>query len=228
MSGRDAILSRIRNAVNASDDEDDPRRVAVSARLDFPPRGVIPARGQLGHDGRIELFSKMAEKAAATVDHAASAADVPALVSAYLRKRNLGARLRMGSDRRLRAIPWVDERTLQVMIGPTEGSDEVTVSHALGAIAETGTLALASGRDNPTTLNLLSEHHIVVVDAADIAGDMETVLDSLREGYGKGHMPRTLNFITGPSRSGDIEQTLLLGAHGPRALHVIVVGGKGG
>ena len=228
MSGREAILGRMRTALHAGEAEDDPRRVAVSARLDFPPRGVIPARGQLGLDGRIRLFKKMARNAAASVDHAPVASDVPKLVSAYLRKRNLGARLKMGGDKRLRAIPWVDQRNLEVMIGPSDGSDEVTVSHAAAAIAESGTLALTSGRDNPTTLNLLPEHHIVVVDAADVVGDMETMLDRLRERFGKGAMPRTLNFITGPSRSADIEQTLLLGAHGPRALHIIIVGGKGG
>ena len=50
--------------------------------------------------------------------------------------------------------------------------------------------------------------------------------DAIRETvhYGKGQMPRTVNWITGPSRSADIEQTLLLGAHGPQRLHVIVVG----
>jgi L-lactate dehydrogenase complex protein LldG len=227
MSSRDTILTRIRNALHASDAEDDPRKVAVAARLDFPPRGVIPARGQLGHDAQITLFKKMAESAAASVDKAKSPADVPKLVSTYLRKRNLGARVRMGGDKRLRAIPWFEERALQVTIGPSEGTDDVTVSHAAGAIAESGTLALTSGRDNPTTLNLLPEHHIVIVNAGDITGDMETQLDRLRDRYGKGKMPRTLNFITGPSRSGDIEQTLLLGAHGPRAVHIIIVGGKG-
>jgi L-lactate dehydrogenase complex protein LldG len=83
---------------------------------------------------------------------------------------------------------------------------------------------LTSGGDNPTTINFLPEHHIVVVDAKDVAGDMETVLSRVRRKFGKGEMPRTLNFITGPSRSGDIEQKLLLGAHGPRALHIIMVG----
>jgi L-lactate dehydrogenase complex protein LldG len=226
MSSRDAILTRIRAALHAGEAEDDPRKVAVSARLDFPPRGVIPARGQLGHAAQIKLFRKMAESAAASVDRASSPKDVPKLVSAYLRKRNLGARLRMGGDKRLRAIPWVEERTLQVTIGPSDGSHEVAVSHAVAAIAESGTVALTSGRDNPTTLNFLPEHHIVIVNAEDITGDMETMLDRLRDRHGKGRMPRTLNFITGPSRSGDIEQTLLLGAHGPRALHIIIVGGK--
>jgi L-lactate dehydrogenase complex protein LldG len=91
-------------------------------------------------------------------------------------------------------------------------------------VAETGTLVLTSGRDNPTTLNFLPDVHIVVVDAADVAADFETVLARLRERFGTGIMPRTVNMITGPSRSADIEQTLLLGAHGPRKLHVVVVG----
>jgi L-lactate dehydrogenase complex protein LldG len=84
---------------------------------------------------------------------------------------------------------------------------------------------MVSGMDNPTTINFLPEHHIVVVDAADIDGDLEAALAKVRTRYGKGKMPRTLNLISGPSRSGDVEQKIILGAHGPRALHIIVVGG---
>jgi L-lactate dehydrogenase complex protein LldG len=97
------------------------------------------------------------------------------------------------------------------------------VSHAFGAIAESGTLAMVSGAENPSTLNFLPDNHIIVVSAKDIAGDYESVWNRVRFAYGKGSMPRTVNWITGPSRSGDIEQTLLLGAHGPRRLHVVVV-----
>jgi L-lactate dehydrogenase complex protein LldG len=63
----------------------------------------------------------------------------------------------------------------------------------------------------------------VVVKAADVTGDMESVWTMLRANSGKGEMPRAVNLVTGPSRSGDIEQTILLGAHGPRALHIIIV-----
>jgi len=97
------------------------------------------------------------------------------------------------------------------------------LSKAFGAVAETGTLVLTSGADNPTTLNFLPENHIVVLDARDIAGDFEAVLRRLRAKFGPGVLPRVVNFITGPSRSADIEQTLILGAHGPRRLHVIVI-----
>ena len=223
MSAREAILGRVRRALDASGGAG--RLDNVWDRLMEAPAGVIPARGQLGGPERVELFCRMAAQAAATVERVADEDAVPAAVTAYLRARNLAAKVRMGGDKRLKAMPWVDERTLQVRHGPSDGDDEVGVSHAAGGIAETGTLALFSGKENPTTLNFLPDYHIVVVDAADIGGDLESVLRLVRARYGKGEMPRTLNFITGPSRSGDIEQKLLLGAHGPRALHVIVVGG---
>src|SRR5260370_1008553 len=63
-----------------------------------------------------------------------------------------------------------------------------------------------------------------LVGADDIAGDYEALWRKLRERFGAGAMPRTVNWITGPSRSADIEQTLILGAHGPQRLHVMVVG----
>jgi L-lactate dehydrogenase complex protein LldG len=174
---------------------------------------------------RAALFCTMAEKLSATIEHVASHDAVPAATAAYLRERNLPASLRMGSDERLEAMPWDQQGALEIRKGASDGSDEVGLSHASAAIAETGTLLMVSGTDNPTTINFLPEHHIVVVDAADIDGDLEAVLAKIRIRYGKGKMPRTLNLISGPSRSGDVEQKIILGAHGPRALHIIVVGG---
>jgi L-lactate dehydrogenase complex protein LldG len=130
----------------------------------------------------------------------------------------------MGDDPRLAAMPW-DETTLALTRGRSEGDDLNAVSHAFAGVAESGTAVMVSGPDNPSTLNFLPDNHVVVVAAKDLAGDYEEVFERIRAAYGKGAMPRTVNFITGPSRSGDIEQTLLLGAHGPRRLHVLVVRG---
>ena len=113
-------------------------------------------------------------------------------------------------------------RTLRT--GPSDGQDEVTVSHAFGGAAETGTLALVSGKENPTTLNFLASNHIVALDMNDLKLHQEEIWEALRQQYGNGNMPRTFNFITGPSRSADIEQTLILGAHGPLRLHILLVG----
>jgi L-lactate dehydrogenase complex protein LldG len=141
---------------------------------------------------------------------------------------NTICRWRRGADSRLAALPWERAGTLEMSTAPSGGNALSSVSHAFGAVAETGTLVLASGPDNPTSLNFLPDNHIVVVDAKDVAGDYETVWRRLREKFGDGIMPRALNLITGPSRSADIEQTLILGAHGPRRLHVILVGAPSG
>jgi L-lactate dehydrogenase complex protein LldG len=224
MSGREAILAKVRASL-AEGSDDPARRAAVEARLAKAPKGIIPARGQLPDDARVDLFEKLATKFAATVQRVRSGDDVPKAVAAYLRAKNLPAAIRIGADRRLAAMPWDIQKALEVRSGPSDGFDEAGVSHAFGGIAETGTLVMVSGKDNPSTINFLPEHHIVVLDAADIDGDMEKVLARVRKNFGRGQMPRTLNFITGPSRSGDIEQKIILGAHGPRALHIIVVDG---
>ncbi|MBX3572534.1 MAG: lactate utilization protein [Mesorhizobium sp.] len=224
MSGRQAILSKVRASL-AETGDDAARRAVVEARLAKPPKGVIPARGKLPDDARVDLFETLATKFAATVERVRSPADVPKAVAAYLRAKNLPAAVRVGADKRLAAMPWDREKALEIRSGPSDGDDEAGVSHAFGGIAETGTLVMTSGKDNPSTINFLPEHHIVVVEAADIDGDMESVLAKVRKKYGRGKMPRTLNFITGPSRSGDIEQKIILGAHGPRALHIILVDG---
>ena len=130
--------------------------------------------------------------------------------------------IRMGSDPRLDTIRKNGSKLLTIKDGKSDGNDLVGVSHGEAGIVETGTLALFSGSENPTTLNFLSENHIIVLTEKDICDHYEQVWPVVRERYGQGKMPRALNFITGPSRSADIEQTLLLGAHGPLRLHVIL------
>lgn len=222
MSARDAILERIRRANGASGGSG--RAEAVRERLEKAPIGVIPARGQLDQAGRKALFKKEAETVSASIVEVKTRDDVPKAVAAYLRSKNLPSSIRMGDDQRLQKMPWKAQRALEVARGASDGNDLAAVSHATAGIAETGTLVLTSGKANPTSLNFLPEHHIVVLDAKDIGGDMETALAKIRKKSGKGEMPRTVNFITGPSRSGDVEQKIVQGAHGPRAVHIVIVG----
>ena len=224
-SARDDVFANLRRSLHVTGDEA-PRRATVEARLAASAPGVVPARGQLDREGRIDLFKRMAEAVQATVAIIETAADVPAEAARYLRDANLPATLRRGEDPRLAAMPW-DRTALDVAVGRSDGGDLNAISHAFGGVAESGTLAMVSGPDNPTTLNFLPDNHIVVIDADDLAGDYETVFARLRDRFGKGVMPRTLNFITGPSRSADIAQTMLLGAHGPRSLHIVIVSGRG-
>lgn len=226
MSARDAVLNKVRAALKAPADSA-ARRRAIEERMAKASPGVIPLRGQLPPAEKVALFCQAAEGLFASVQRLDDHAGVPKAVMAYLRKNNLPASVRIGGDPLLAEMPWASERTLDVKSGPTDGDDLASVSHAFAGIAETGTLVLLSGQDNPTTLNFLPEHHIVVMDARDVVGDLETALAGIRARFGKGIMPRTVNLISGPSRSGDIEQKLVLGAHGPKALHILVVGEPG-
>jgi L-lactate dehydrogenase complex protein LldG len=220
MSAREKIFAGIRRSLHVTGAEA-PRRAAVEARLAQHSPGIIPARGQGDEAMRLAAFRSEVLLAGATIAEVASAAEAPREIARYLRESNLPALLRMGDDARLRVLPW-SETAVEVLSGPSEGNDLNAVSAAFAGVAESGTLALLSGADNPTTLNFLPENHIVVVFAEDVVGDYESVFARLRVKFGEG-LPRTVNFITGPSRSADIEQTLLYGAHGPRRLHVVVV-----
>jgi L-lactate dehydrogenase complex protein LldG len=220
---RETLFASIRKSLGVSGDEP-ARRAAVAQRLVSHPRGVIPARGRLPSQERVALFCQMVEAASGSATILPSADDVPAAVAALLRQHNLPMQVRRGDDPRLAALPWHKAGTLEVSTGASDGHQLVSVSHAFAGVAETGTLIMASGPDNPTTLNFLPDTHIVVVDAKDIAGDYETVWTRLRDTFGVDALPRAINMITGPSRSADIAQILILGAHGPRRLHVLVVG----
>lgn len=220
---RDDILASIRRSIGVTGQES-PRRMTVDERLERAPKGVIPARGQGDLGERLAMFKTMAAVSQATLVEVSTADDVPQAIATFLRDLNLPPTLRTGQDPRLEALPW-DRTTLELSTGRSDGTDLNAVSHALAGVAETGTLVLASGPDNPSSLNFLPDNHIVVLDARDVTADYEGMWSKVRRAYGKGEMPRTVNWITGPSRSADIEQTLLLGAHGPRRLHIVLVSG---
>jgi L-lactate dehydrogenase complex protein LldG len=223
MSARDNILSKVRRSLAVSGD-DAARRTAVATRLAEAKPGIIPARGRLPGEERLRLFRDYAEKYGATTARVATIEDLPREVSQYLKSRNLPASVRMGEDPLLKAAHFESEPVLSVLSGASDGTDLAGVSHARAAVAESGTLVLTSGPDNPVTINFLPEHHIVAVKADDIGASLEDALAGITSAFGKGEMPRTVNFVTGPSRSGDIEQKIIMGAHGPRALHIVIVG----
>jgi L-lactate dehydrogenase complex protein LldG len=223
MSARDQVLSSIRRSLGVTGREA-PRRKEVADRIADHPSGVVPARGQIGPEERLALFARMVAGAAGSIEQIPDSAEVPIAVAAFLRQHNLPPTVRRGDDPLLAAMPWERAGTLDVTTGVSDGKQFASISHSFAGVAETGTLILTSGPDNPTTLNFLPDNHIVVVEAKDVAGDYEAVWQQLRARFGAGTLPRTVNMITGPSRSADIEQTLILGAHGPRRLHVIVVG----
>ena len=191
------------------------RTAAAERRIASPRASVIPARGQ---GDRLAVFTAEALLADATIDEAGGAAEVPALVAAYLAGQSVGKTIRCAPG--LKTIPW--RQHLEVDFGIAEPEDAVGVSGAFAGIAETGTVMLLSGPECPTTLAFLPETHIVVLGSRYIVGAYEDAWARLRVERPNA-MPRSVNWITGPSRTADIEQTLFLGAHGPRRLHIVIV-----
>jgi len=217
MSSREQILDAIRGALGDSAPGRDP--AAVAARLAAHEHGLIPARGQGDAAARLALFIAMAEEVSTTVSRVAALDDVPAAIAAYLAEHNLPATARLASG--LKDIPWHRAPLLELTQGKGEDADKVSITGAFAGIAETGTVMALSGPDHPTTLNILPETHVVVLRSSQIVGAYEEAWDRLRNS-GR-DMPRTVMLITGPSRSGDIEQTIQLGAHGPKRLHLVIV-----
>lgn len=220
---RRAVFDRIRASLGVVS-LDRSRRAAVARRLERHPRGTVPARVSIDREARLALFTKMLTAQGADVTQAAMAKEAVAAIASYLGTCNLPPRLRVGADRALAALPWREAWDIELAFGPAEPSDRASLSRAIVAAAETGTLFLASGPDNPTTLNFLPEAHTILVAAADVVGSYEEAWDRLRSLYGEGRLPRTVNLISGPSRTADIEQTIVRGAHGPKRLHVLVLG----
>ncbi|QQS10649.1 MAG: lactate utilization protein [Rhodospirillales bacterium] len=223
MSARDTVLGAVRRAVGRGPASPD-RLAAVETRLREHAVNIVPARSDGDHATRVALFRQWATAMQATVDEAA-AADVPAAVADYPAANNLPSKAVMAPDPALDRYDWGERQLLELRRGVPVDADRVSITGALAGVAETGTLVFASGPEHPTSLNLLPETHVVVLREADIVGPYEEVFTRLRARYGEGRMPRTVNTVTGPSRTGDIEQQLELGAHGPRRLHIVVARG---
>ncbi|MBI1206056.1 MAG: lactate utilization protein C [Azospirillum sp.] len=194
----------------------------VDDRIARHPRNLVPARANLPQPEQVALFIAKATEVMTSVERVASASDVPKAIADYLKGKNLAPELRLAPDPRLSAIPWDRQPTLALTSGHARDRDATSVTGAVAGIAETGTLMMMSGPGAPITLNFMPDNHIVIMDPSRIVGSYEDGWDVARTRDG-GAMPRAVNFITGPSRTADIEQQLQLGAHGPRNLHIILV-----
>jgi L-lactate dehydrogenase complex protein LldG len=159
-------------------------------------------------------FIKQLTKVAGTVEIIPRTTDIPFAVLTFLQQQQLPHKIVAAAS--LKTINWPPQ--WQVAYRAAQPNDQVSVSYAFAGIAETGSLVLLSSPNSPTTLNFLPSNHIIILSQADLVAHPEAVWTRLRSQP----FPRTINIITGPSRTADIEQTLQVGAHGPKRLHVIL------
>ncbi len=213
---REAILGRIRNRLGRTAENAVTGRAeieAVLARREQGPRPHVEA------DLAARLRAR-SESLSSTVEEVARIEDAPAAVARYVAALNLPRTAVVW--RQLAGLDWAGAG-LQVEGRAANGDDLVGITGAFCAVAETGTLVVLSGPDTPATASLLPETHIAVVRTSRIVPGMEDAFALIRAECGE--LPRAVNFISGPSRTGDIEQTLVLGAHGPYRVHIVIVAG---
>lgn len=214
MSARGEILARIRTRQGKAVTVRAAEREQVAQHIAAHPQGPRPTVGA----DLVARFRDRALSLATTLDDAASMANVPAAVARYLRDGRLPTSAVCWPA--LGGLGWT-AAGLQVAPRAARGDDLVGITGVFCAIAETGTLMLLSGPDTPATVSLLPETHIAVVPKSRIVAGMEDAWALLRAEHGA--PPRAVNFISGPSRTADIEQTVTLGAHGPYRVHLILL-----
>ena len=221
-AARVAILGRVKKALGKTGDRAAARADAEAyiAARGHGPRPAMPA----------DLLAKFMTRATdmeSTVERIADRREIPAAVARYLdalvlppslvaQKSHIGVCWPEFAD-----LDW-KAAGLDIEARPTDGHDRLGITGAFCAIAETGTLVVLAGADTPTATTLLPDTHIAVLRADRVVSGMEEAFALVcRE---RGRLPRAVNLISGPSRTGDIEQTIVLGAHGPFRVHILVVG----
>ena len=221
-ASRDAVLERVRRALGRTGVADDARAKADAyvAAKEQGPRPAMPA-------DLVTRFLSRATDMASTVERIGALADVPGAVARYLDALVLPPALAAQKSHdgvcwpELAHLDWTGAG-LAIAARPTAGHDRLGVTGCFCAIAETGTLVFLSGADTPTATTLLPDTHVAVVRADRVVSGMEEAFALIRAEQGA--LPRAVNMISGPSRTGDIEQTIVLGAHGPYRVHILLVG----
>ncbi len=222
MTARDDILGRIRTAINR------PAGAAPPSAPAYANQPLIPARAQGTPAELTKRFIAMAIEAEISIERVSDVGDVAGSIADWLNAEGLPGRAVISPDPAMDAYGWDTAPALEIRRGATRGEDLVSVTPTIAGIAETGSIMVTAGPGTPYTLNFLPETHIAIVHADRIVGGYEDAWARVRpNGETGASLPRTVTMITGPSRSSDIERTVTIGVHGPKRLHIVLVGATG-
>lgn len=219
---RSAIFTKIKtaDAMRGAADAD-----AVRSRLETPPPQIVPAIATPATADMRDKFVTKAIELGCTVADCANLTDVPTKVAAYLLEQEQTPDVTLSSDPEMSALPWETAGlSVNTNIAREALDASTSVTRARAGIVETGAVAVTSGESYPVSLGLLPDRHIIVLNGDDLVGGYEDVWQLARRERDNQGINRALIFVGGPSRTADIEATLVMGAHGPRAVHIIIVG----
>ncbi|MBI4627475.1 MAG: lactate utilization protein [Candidatus Rokubacteria bacterium] len=241
MTTRAEFLDRIRGEMRRA-----PGLVpaAAAARPARPRAEVDAIRRELAErwPGALEGFRREFEGVGGVFHRVAALADVPQVVAGLARERGvrrlvawhpgaLGGDLAAALTARgldVVAMPpgALDDPAARQRLRAQIADAELGLTGADLAIAETGTLVLRSGGGRPRSTSLLPPYHVAVFDRSVLVESLRqagVVLESWHDGGEPDDRGAVTSFITGPSRTADIELTLTRGVHGPKEVHAIFV-----
>ena len=213
---RHQILSRIRKGLGRQELSAE-KQQQLQAAMTQPQRNLVPQRAQSQGQAAIDMFIAMATEAAAEITHLESLEQLPEQLKSLIPEGDTRP-LVIASETQLTDLDW-QSANIETTQRVAQKGDLISLTSCIAGVAETGTLVLKSGPSSPTTLNLLPDIHCVLLRKEDVIGGYEDAWDLIRQAK----LPRTVNFITGPSRSADIEQKLQMGAHGPKRLIIYMI-----
>jgi L-lactate dehydrogenase complex protein LldG len=215
MSARDNILARIRAQGGKSGATTEGELAAARSVIAARVRGPLPTFAQ--HEP-VQHFIEECDRLKTTVAEVASVADVPQEIARYITEQGLAATLAGWEE--FASLDW-QQNKITYANRPANAQDLIGLTGCFCAIGETGTLLLLGAVKTPKVTALLPETHICVVRKSRILATMEDAFQLMRDEIGE--PPRATFFVSGPSRTADIEQTIVIGAHGPYRVHVILV-----
>lgn len=209
-----SIMAAIRERLSVTA-EDQTRQQTIESRMALHPMNIRPAIGVLEGSARLEQFVRGATQKGASVTRVS---DIAAAAASILEVVSDGSRICLTSAAIASGIELPAD---MIDIWTPKTSLDNCLSTCFCAIAESGSLVVRSDAGNSLTQNFLSDRHFVLLPERDILASMESVWIKVRE---EGGMPRDLTLVSGPSSTGDIEMRIETGAHGPRELHIFILG----
>jgi len=196
--------------------------------------GAIPAlepRGNVGYQGAgDDAVARFRDELAAAGGHTHVVVARGAATAKVLEivKEKSARRVLLGGGSLLDSLQLMEElRSCGVEVFDPSSSRDASFAADMGItgvdylIAETGSIALFSSRDQPRSFSLLPPVHVAIAERSQILLDLFDLFTIERE-----QLPACLSLITGPSKTGDIELRLVTGVHGPGEVHVILIDGQ--
>jgi len=226
MNSRDAILGRIREALREPAGRPG-QHDGVHAPLPTNAAGFRQWLPRVGADwdAQCQLFAQNAAMLKAefkVVPNTAAAATEVRRIASDGKWKNIATHAGVLTDAVCKAagteLLYTDKAYSTADLEKCDGG----VSACEALIAQTGSVLVTSRSCGGRALSVLPPHHIVVATRAQLLPDLPAAFEHLRQKYGKDY-PSLMSLITGPSRTGDIERILVLGAHGPKALTILLI-----